>query len=264
MIIDLSGKTALVTGSTSGIGFAIAKGLLIAGADVVICGRDPERLNKALDELAALNTQSSVRGYSQDLSKPDECARLINKLPEADILINNLGIYEAGDFFSLEDEAWEHMFQVNVMSGIRLSRHYARGMKQKGWGRIQFISSESAVNIPADMVHYGVSKSALQGVSRGLAKTLAGTGVTVNSILPGPTLTEGAAEFINGMAKERGVSLEEMQTLFLQENRPSTLTWRFSSPEEVANMCVYVASDQASATTGAALRVEGGIVESVL
>lgn len=179
-------------------------------------------------------------------------------------MINNLGIYGAKPFFEINDEDWEQIFQVNVLSGVRLARHYAQGMQARGWGRIQFISSESALNIPAEMVHYGVSKAALQGVSRGLAKVLAGSGVTVNSILPGPTRTTGALEMMAGMARERGVSVSEMETLFLQENRPSTLLRRFATPEEVANLCVYAASPQASATTGAALRVEGGIVESIV
>ena len=177
--------------------------------------------------------------------------------------MNNLGIYSVKAFFDIDDADWEAFFQVNVMSGVRLARHYAQGMKARGWGRIQFISSEWALNIPAEMVHYGVSKAALQGLSRGLAKVLAGSGVTVNTILPGPTRTEGAIAFIAGMAQERGVSATEMEALFLAENRPSSLIRRFANPEEVANLCVYAASPQASATTGAALRVEGGIVESI-
>lgn len=263
MKIDLENKTALVTGSTAGIGLAIAKGLREAGADVVICGRDTVRLKAALDTLGAMPGAGRVRGHVVDLSTSAGCETLIKFESEADILINNMGIYGAVDFFDIDDNAWDRMLQTNVMSGVRLSRHYAKGMKAKGWGRIQFISSESALNIPADMVHYGVSKAALQGVSRGLAKVLAGTGVTVNTVLPGPTLTEGVREFIGKMADEQGVSFEEMQTIFLKENRPSTLLWRFADPAEVANMCVYVASEQASYTSGAALRVEGGIVESI-
>ncbi|MCA0045233.1 SDR family NAD(P)-dependent oxidoreductase [Celeribacter litoreus] len=259
MKIDLSGKTAIVTGSTGGIGLAIATGLAEAGADVVITGRTQESVDSALAQIGG----DSVRGVVADLGTSEGCATLIAAEPEADILINNLGIYGRKDYFDLTDDDWETYFQINVMSGVRLSRHYAEGMRARGWGRIQFISSESALNIPFDMVQYGVSKSALQGLSRGLAKVLARTGVTVNTILPGPTRTEGAGRMLSAMAEERGVSVEEAEALFLQEKRPSGLLGRFASPEEVAAMCVYVASPQASATTGAALKVEGGIVESI-
>lgn len=184
-------------------------------------------------------------------------------VPEADILVNNLGIYGARDFFDISDAEWEEVLSVNVMSGVRLARHYAKGMRDRGWGRIQFVSSESALNIPVEMVHYGVSKAAVQGVSRGLAKVLAGSGVTVNSILPGPTRTEGAVEMLRALATERGVEADEMEALFLQENRPSNLLGRFADPDEVAAMSVYLASAQASATTGSALRVDGGTVESI-
>jgi NAD(P)-dependent dehydrogenase (short-subunit alcohol dehydrogenase family) len=263
MIIDLSGKTAIVTGSTGGIGLAIAQGLANAGASVVVCGREQSRVDTALAALRPTKAGALARGVVADLGSAAGCETLIAAEPAADILVNNLGIYGAKDFFAIADADWEEIFQVNVMSGVRLSRHYAQGMQARGWGRIQFISSESALNIPSEMVHYGVSKAALQGLSRGLAKVLAGSGVTVNTILPGPTRTEGVNAFIGEMARERGVTLEEMEALFLKENRPSTLLRRFANPEEVASMCVYAASPQASATTGAALRVEGGIVESI-
>lgn len=263
MIIALSGKTAIVTGSTGGIGFAIAKGLADAGATVVVCGRAQARVDAALAQLRTTRAGALARGVVADLGTTAGCRALIDAEPDADILVNNLGIYGVKAFFDITDADWEAFFQVNVMSGVRLARHYAQGMKDRGWGRIQFISSESALNIPSEMVHYGVSKAALQGLSRGLAKVLAGSGVTVNSILPGPTRTEGAVAFIEQMAHQRGVSATEMETLFLVENRPSSLIRRFASPEEVANLCVYAASPQASATTGAALRVEGGIVESI-
>ncbi|WP_193074535.1 SDR family NAD(P)-dependent oxidoreductase [Pseudomonas sp. FME51] len=263
MIIDLSGKTAIVTGSTGGIGLAIASGLANAGAEVIITGRDQARVDAALAQIRETVIQGEVRGVVCDAGTAEGCAALIAAQPQADILINNLGIYGAREFFDIEDALWEEFFQVNIMSGVRLARHYAKGMRERGWGRIQFISSESALNIPAEMVHYGVSKTALQGLSRGLAKVLAGTGVTVNTILPGPTRTEGAIGMMADLAAERGVSVSEMEALFLKENRPSTLLQRFASPEEVANLCVYAASPQASATTGAALRVEGGIVESI-
>lgn len=263
MIIDLSGKTAIVTGSTGGIGLAIAIGLAKAGAKVTIVGRDRARVDTAVAKVCAEAGRHDARGVVSDLGTPEGASALIEAQPQVDILVNGLGIYGAREFFEVEDELWERYFQVNVMSGVRLARHYAKGMRERGWGRIQFISSESALNIPAEMVHYGVSKSALQGLSRGLAKVLAGTGVTVNTILPGPTRTEGAIQMMADLAAERGVTALEMEGLFLKENRPATLLRRFASPEEVANLCVYAASPQASATTGAALRVEGGIVESI-
>ncbi|MBM7457285.1 NAD(P)-dependent dehydrogenase (short-subunit alcohol dehydrogenase family) [Oceanisphaera litoralis] len=263
MHIDLSGKQALVTGATAGIGLAIATGLARAGAQVTIVGRDQAKLDQAQAAIAQASGRDDVRGIQADAGTTEGCQAVIEQQPEADILINNLGIYGACPFFEINDAAWEEIFQVNVMSGVRLARHYAKGMQARSWGRIQFISSESALNIPSEMVHYGVSKAALQGVSRGLAKVLAGSGVTVNTILPGPTRTEGAQAMMAEMGKERGVTAEQMETLFLAENRPSTLLKRFATPEEVANLCIYAASPQASATTGAALRVEGGIVESI-
>lgn len=263
MIIDLSGKTAIVTGSTGGIGLAIAKGLADAGATVVVCGREQSRVDAALTALRPTKAGQQARGVVADLASAAGCQALIAAEPAADILVNNLGIYGVKDYFEIADADWEEIFQVNILSGVRLSRHYAKGMQTSGWGRIQFISSESALNIPAEMIHYGVSKAALQGLSRGLVKVLAGSGVTVNTILPGPTRTEGTVVFIGKMAQERGAPPSEMEALFLKENRPSTLIRRFATPEEVANLCVYAASPQASATTGAALRVEGGIVESI-
>jgi len=263
MKIELTGKQSLVTGSTAGIGLAIAQGLAEAGASVTIVGRDQTKVDKALAEIANASGRDDAKGIIADPGTAEGCRTIIEQLPEVDVLVNNLGIYGGVPFFDIDDAAWEEIFQVNVMSGVRLARHYATGMKARGWGRIQFISSESALNIPSEMVHYGVSKAALQGVSRGLAKVLAGTGVTVNSILPGPTRTEGAKAMMADLAAERGVSPETMETLFLDENRPSTLLRRFAEPEEVASLCVYAASPQASATTGAALRVEGGIVESI-
>ncbi len=263
MQIDLNDKRAIVTGSTAGIGFAIAEGLARAGAEVVVSGRKQDTVDMALARISRAVSGARLSGVATDLATAEGAQALIAAVPEADILINNLGIYGGCPFFDITDAVWEQMFQVNVMSGVRLARHYALRMQERGWGRIQFISSESALNIPSEMVHYGVSKAAMQGVSRGLAKVLAGTGVTVNTILPGPTRTEGAQAMLARLAKERGVSVDEMENLFLAENRPSTLLKRFATPEEVANLCVYAASPQASATTGAALRVEGGIVESI-
>ncbi len=263
MIIDLSNKTAIVTGSTGGIGLAIAIGLAKAGAQVTVVGRNQARVDEAVAKVNIDAGRTDASGVVTDLGTAEGTATLIAARPDTDILINGLGIYGAREYFDIDDELWDEYFEVNVMSGVRLSRHYAKGMKERGWGRIQFISSESALNIPTEMVHYGVTKSAVQGLSRGLAKVLAGTGVTVNTVLPGPTRTEGAIQMMADLAAERGVTAEEMESIFLKENRPSTLLFRFASPEEVANMCVYVASPQASATTGTALRVEGGIVESI-
>lgn len=263
MIIDLSGKTAIVTGSTTGIGFAIARGLAQSGATVIITGRTAAAVEKAADDINAGLTKPLARGVAADLATPDGAATLIAAQPEADILINNLGIYEAKPLFDLEDTDWERVFSVNVISGARLTRHYAAGMKARGWGRIQFVSSESAQNIPVEMVHYGVSKAAVQALSRGWAKELAGSGVTVNAILPGPTKTDSAVDFLASLAAERGITPQEMEGRFLAENRPSTIIGRFATPEEVASLAVYTASPQASATTGAALRVDGGVVESI-
>ncbi|MFZ7096087.1 SDR family NAD(P)-dependent oxidoreductase [Luteimonas dalianensis] len=263
MKIDLSGKSAVVTGSTGGIGLAIATGLAKAGAAVTVVGRAQERVDAAVAEIRSAAGRDDTGGVVADVGTAQGCAALVAARPDADIFVNNLGIYGAHEFFDIDDALWDEFWQVNVMAGVRLARHYAKGMRERGWGRIQFVSSESALNIPTEMVHYGVSKAAVQGLSRGLAKVLAGSGVTVNTILPGPTRTAGSVQMMADLAAERGVSPGEMEALFLAENRPSTLLRRFATPEEVANMSVYAASPQASATTGAALRVEGGIVETI-
>lgn len=263
MRIDLSGKHAIVTGSTAGIGFAIAKGLAQAGAEVTITGRTQARVDDAISAIKQDDPDARLSGVAADLGTAEGCQALTDARPEADILINNVGIFGPRDFFDIADETWEQFFQVNVMSAVRLSRHYAQGMKQRDWGRVQFISSESALNIPTEMIHYGMTKTAVQSISRGLAKALAGTNVTVNAILPGPTRSEGVLDMIKQAAEEEGVSPEEMESRFIQENRPSSIIQRLATPDEVANMSVYIASPQASATTGAALRVEGGIVDSM-
>jgi len=262
MIIDFQQKRAIVTGSTAGIGFAIAQELARAHAQVVITGRTQQSVDRAVQAIRAQLPDAQLTGVAADLSTPEGASTLTTAQPDADILVNNLGIYAAKPLLELDDADWEHMFQVNVFSAARLARHYAKGMVQRGWGRLLFISSESAINIPTEMVHYGASKAALQALARGYAKELAGTGVTSNAILPGPTATENIPNFLAPLAAERGISVQEMAARFVAENRPSSLLGRFASTQEVAHMVVYAASEQASATTGATLRVEGGIVET--
>lgn len=263
MHIDLNGKTALVTGSTQGIGFAIAKGLAEAGAHVVINGRKAEVVDAAVAKLQQAVNGAKVQGLAGDLATAQGCQQAVAALPQVDILVNNLGVFALQDFFDTPDDEWERFFQVNVMSGVRLSRAYAPKMAERGWGRIIFISSESGLNIPADMIHYGFTKTSNLSVSRGLAKRMAGTGVTVNAILPGPTLSEGLQEMLKDDQAGSGASLEETAAAFVMKNRPTSIIQRAASMEEVANMAVYIASPQASATTGAALRVDGGVVDTI-
>ncbi|NSL21736.1 SDR family NAD(P)-dependent oxidoreductase [Agrobacterium tumefaciens] len=258
MHIDLTGKTALVTGSTEGIGFAIANGLHNAGATVVINGRSPEKVDAAVSRLGG-----RAQGRACDLSTAQGCDALVSEVPDIDILVNNVGIFQPADFFDASDEVWEKHWQINVMSGVRLSRAYAKAMAARNWGRIIFISSESAFNIPIEMVHYGVTKTSDIAVSRGLAKRIAGTGVTVNAVLPGPTLSEGMVSMLKDQASN-GESVEEAGKAFVMSHRPSSILQRPATVEEVANMVVYVASNQASATTGAALRVDGGVVDFIV
>ncbi|WP_313551292.1 SDR family oxidoreductase [Pseudomonas sp.] len=263
MQIDLSGKTAIVTGSTRGIGFAIAKGLAQAGATVVINGRSAPSVDKAVSLLQQYVPDATLRGVVADVGSVDGCVVLKAAEPEVDILVNNTGMYGPRDFFETGDDIWTEFFEVNVMSGVRLSREYLPGMVSRQWGRVIFISSESALNIPADMIHYGFTKTANLSVARGLAKRMAGTGVTVNSILPGPTLSEGVAEMLKEASKRTGQTLEEVAADFVRENRPSSILQRAATTEEVANLVVYTASPLASATTGAALRVDGGVVDTI-
>ncbi|MBB3973122.1 SDR family NAD(P)-dependent oxidoreductase [Hansschlegelia beijingensis] len=263
MKIDLSGKTAIVTGSTVGIGHAIALGLARAGATVVINGRKQPAVDKAIADIAAAVPGASLKGVAADLGTAEGAAALVAAVPAPDILVNNVGIFNPQDFFEVPDEEWTRFFEVNVMSGVRLSRAYAQGMAERGWGRIVFISSESAINIPVEMVHYGFTKTAQLAVARGLAKRMAGTGVTVNSVLPGPTLSEGVAEMLKDEVAKTGHSLEEAGAAFVKAHRPSSIIQRAATVEEVANMVVYVCSKEASATTGAALRVDGGVVDTI-
>jgi NAD(P)-dependent dehydrogenase (short-subunit alcohol dehydrogenase family) len=263
MNIDLKGKTALVTGSTTGIGHAIAKGLALSGADVVVNGRTQAKVDAAVAALAKSAPGSKVRGVAADVSTAAGCNALVAALPEIDILINNAGIFEPKGFFDIPDDDWSRFFEVNVMSGVRLSRAYLPGMLKRNWGRIVFISSESALNIPKEMIHYGMTKTAQLAVSRGLAEMTRGTAVTVNSVLPGPTMSEGVETFVKDIAKQNGQSMEEAASQFVKQFRPTSLLQRFASVEEIANMVVYVASKEASATNGAALRAEGGIVQTI-
>ncbi|QWT19982.1 SDR family oxidoreductase [Bacillus sp. NP157] len=264
MKIDLSKRSAIVTGSTAGIGLAIAQGLAAAGASVVITGRTQARVDAAIAEIGKHVPGAKLTGVAADLGSVEGAAALIKAVPSTDILVNNLGIFEPKGFFDITDEEWSRFFEVNVNSGVRLSRHYAKGMADRGWGRVQFISSESALQIPAEMVHYGMTKTAQLAVSRGLAETLSGTGVTVNAVLPGPTLSEGVGEFFNKIAKDQGKSLEEVEKDFISTHRPTSLIERLLTVEEVANMSVYLASEQASGTTGAAVRVDGGVARQVV
>jgi NAD(P)-dependent dehydrogenase (short-subunit alcohol dehydrogenase family) len=263
MKIDLSGKTALVTGSTSGIGHAIAKGLASAGASVVVNGRTQAKVDAAVAALTKALPGSKIRGIAADVSTATGCKTLVAALPDVDILINNAGIFEPKGFFDIPDEDWTRFLEVNLMSGVRLSRAYMKGMLERNWGRIVFISSESALNIPKEMIHYGVTKTAQLAVSRGLAEMTRGTAVTVNSVLPGPTMSEGVETFVKDLAKQNGQSVEEAASQFVKQFRPTSLLQRFASVEEIANMVVYASSKEASATNGAALRAEGGIIQTI-
>ena len=263
MKIDLSGKTALVTGSTAGIGYGIAKGLATAGAIVTVNGRSQDKVDAAVRKLTAEVSGSKPRGIAADVATAEGCKSLIAAQPDVDILVNNTGIYGATDFFDIPDKDWMRIYETNVMSGVRLARAYMPAMLKRNWGRIVFISSESALNIPIEMIDYGMTKTAQLAISRGLALLTRGTAVTVNSVLPGPTMSAGADAFVKDLAKQKGQSEEDAATSFIRENRPTSLLQRFASVEEVANMVVYVASKEASATNGAALRVDGGVVNFV-
>lgn len=262
MDLKLNGKTALVTGSASGIGHAIALGLAREGVSVYINGRSRKKLDEAAQAIREEVPGAIVESLVADFSNVNEVNKLIAALPEVDILVNNVGVYGDQPFETTNDEHWFRDYEINVMSGVRLSRHYAPLMKAKGWGRIIFISSESAINIPDDMILYGVTKTAYLALSRGLAKHLKGTNVTVNAILPGPTVASATQDMFEQIAKEHHVTIDEAPAVFIREKRPSSIIQRFATTEEVANMVVYVASPLSSATTGAALRVDGGVVDA--
>jgi NAD(P)-dependent dehydrogenase (short-subunit alcohol dehydrogenase family) len=266
MKIDLSGKTAIVTGSTGGIGFAIARGLADCGATVVVNGLTQAAVDRAVATVKASAPAGDVRGVAADLAASAGCGALVSAEPTCDILVNNVGIYGPQDFFDIPDSEWTRFFEVNVMSGVRLSRAYMPAMLERNWGRVVFLSSESALNIPPDMIHYGFSKTAVLAIARGLAKRAAGTGVTVNSVLPGPTLSEGIVDMLKEAAEaaeKAGQTIEQAAVAWVKANRPSSIIQRAATTEEVANMVVYAVSPQASATTGAALRVDGGVVDTI-
>jgi NAD(P)-dependent dehydrogenase (short-subunit alcohol dehydrogenase family) len=258
MKLGLENKTALVTGSTAGIGFAIAQELAREGAKVIVNGRTQARVDAALAKL-----EGKVVGFAADLGSAQGAQATLEKFPDVDILVNNLGIFEPRAFVDIQDDEWLRMFEVNVLSGIRLARGYLPRLRKQNWGRLIFISSESAINVPVEMIHYGTTKTANVAVASGLAKDLAGTGVTSNSILVGPTASEGVGTFVQQLADKNGLSREEQEREFFRSARPTSLIKRFIDPNEVAALVAYVASDRASATTGAALRVDGGLLSNI-
>ena len=264
MNLQLQGKRALVTGSTAGIGYATAQALAAEGVAVTLNGRSPERVAVAVARLHAEFPQATLHGVAADLGTREGVAALVAACPEVDLLINNLGIFNPQPFEQIDDAEWLRFFQVNVMSGVRLTRALLPGMKARNWGRVIFISSESGICPPAEMVHYGMTKSAQLSVARGLAETCVGTGVTVNSVLPGPTLTEGAGEFFASLARGQGQTFDEAARDFFAHARPTSLLKRFIQPAEVASLVAYLCSPLAAATTGAALRADGGVVRSLV
>jgi NAD(P)-dependent dehydrogenase (short-subunit alcohol dehydrogenase family) len=264
MDLKLENKLALVTGSTAGIGLAIAKSLAGEGCRVIINGRSEGRVAAAIKKIRQEYPQANLEPLAADLAKPEGAAETISRFPAVDILVNNLGIYEHRLFEEISDAHWQRIIEINFMSGVRLSRHYLPAMLAANWGRIIFLSSESGVNIPAEMIHYGVTKAMYLALSRGLAETTAGTAVTVNAVLPGPTRSEGVAGFIAELAAAKGITPAEVEQEFFRSVRPSSLLQRFASTEEVAHLVTYLASPLSSATNGAALRVDGGVVRSIV
>jgi NAD(P)-dependent dehydrogenase (short-subunit alcohol dehydrogenase family) len=264
MIIDLKGRTAVVTGSTAGIGRAIAEGLGRAGAAVVINGRGEERVAAALRDMRALFPTADIKGFAADLATEKGAAAFTAQAGDADILINNMGTAKPKPFLELTDGDWRDLFEINVMSGVRMTRHYLPAMTKRGWGRVVFISSESALAVPKEMIDYGMTKTAQLAIARGVAESVAGTGVTVNSVLPGPTNSEILSNWMKANAESEGITQAQAEQNFLKTMRPTSLLGRFTTTDEVANMVVYLCSEQASGTTGAALRVDGGVLRQIV
>ncbi|MFE2267465.1 SDR family NAD(P)-dependent oxidoreductase [Streptomyces griseosporeus] len=263
MQIDLTGRMALVTGSTQGIGAAIAAGLARAGARVAVNGRSEERVREAIDRLRGEVPGADLVPAAADVGTAEGADRLAQSLPDVDVLVNNLGVFGSADALEISDAEWRRYFEINVLAAVRLTRMFLPGMMERGWGRVQYIASDSAVVVPAEMIHYGMTKTSLLAVSRGFAKKAAGTGVTVNSVLAGPTHTGGVEDFVYELV-DRSLPWDEAQRAFMREHRPQSLLQRLIEPEEIAHMVVYLSSDQASATTGGALRVDGGYVDAIL
>jgi NAD(P)-dependent dehydrogenase (short-subunit alcohol dehydrogenase family) len=263
MDLELGGKVTFVSGSTAGIGLAIASRLAREDAEVVINGRTEERVRDAIAQIKKDSPGANVRGIAADLGSAKGCSEVVHQLPRVDILINNVGIFEPKPFEKIGDEDWEKFFAVNVMSGVRLSRAYLPAMKERNWGRIVFISSESGLQIPAEMIHYGTTKTAQIAIARGLAETCQNTNVTVNSVLPGPTASEGVTEFVSSLAKENKMSAKEFEKEFFKNARPTSILKRFIEPAEIANVVAFVCSPLAIAINGAAVRADGGVVRSI-
>src|SRR5467141_2411334 len=264
MNLQLTDKTALVSGSTKGIGFAIATGLAREGARVIVNGRSENAVAEAKAHIDQTVPAARIERFAGDLATAAATATLLQRFPRVDILVNNLGIFEPQPFGDITDEDWRRFFEVNVLSGVRLSRHYLPGMKARDWGRIVFMSSESAIQIPAEMIHYGMTKTAQLAIARGLAETTAGTNVTVNSVLAGPTASEGASNFIENLARDQKTTRQEVEREFFQNMRPTSLLKRMIEPEEVANLVTFVCSPLSAAINGAALRADGGVVRSII
>jgi NAD(P)-dependent dehydrogenase (short-subunit alcohol dehydrogenase family) len=260
MNIDLTGRTAFVSGSTQGIGRVIAARLAAAGAVVTVNGREERRVEAVVAEMAS---EGRIEGVAADVSTPEGAQVVFDAVPAVDILVNNLGIFGPQPALEIDDETWQRYWDVNVMSGIRLSRHYLPGMRERGWGRVLFMASDSAVVTPEEMIHYGVTKTALLAVSRGFAKAMAGTGVTVNAVMAGPTHTEGEEDFVRELVGD-DLPWDQAQHEFMKRHRPHSLIRRLIEPDEIANMVAYLSSQHASATTGGALRVDGGYVDNIV